>query len=524
MNQIDTNDLTQKALKQIRQLCDGNGVSADSVQIAQQNPEVISMEALTHLELDTKTKEEEHVGKIEQGTFVQNPEAMASTITEAQQKIIKNNNSRELISKKILNRPDKGFALHGEEIELTELQKDFSTHVPCRSCAGQGGKVCSQCNGQRQEVCTQCHGRTMIPCRHCHGQGFSKNPDGSQKQCNFCFGHRQVSCPLCQKTGRMKCRACKATGQIKCDPCKGGGIFTHIMSVLPVVKTLFEMDRAELPDSVVGAFERNGPRLAARGHMDLDANMVTRKDDGIAIKYQTSFPYADMVLKINGKPVKASAFGSKGKIIKVKPFLESLIKPGLDNLKKAAKNDGHVSGNIKKATHYRIISRAISLTATTQKKKALLELKKRYPIGIRTQALQALIQLSDKAIGNVTRKPRYIGLAGGLILSGAAYAGLFLSGIYAQITAGLTQPIEIAIALGLIIAGGFISLFTIKFAAQRSMANAIGHLLPSGGRTKTAAKTRTSGLYAFLGSALIFILVIEISRQMEHSIPGWYFF
>ncbi|NQZ14137.1 MAG: hypothetical protein HRT94_04835 [Alphaproteobacteria bacterium] len=524
MNQIDTNDLTQKALKQIRQLCNGNGIQSDAVQIASQDPEVITMEGLTHLEIDTKTHEEERVGKFEKGKFIQSPEAVEKTIVNAQNKIMKNDNSREFISKRILDRPDKGFALHGAEIELEELQEDYSTHVPCRTCGGQGAKTCGQCNGQRQEVCTQCHGRTMIPCRQCHGQGFSKNPDGSQKQCNYCFGQRQVSCPLCQKTGRIKCRACRATGHIKCDPCKGSGIFTHIVSVLPVVKTLFEMDRAELPDAVVGAFERNGPKLAARGHMEIEANLVSRKDGGSAIKYETSFPYADMVLRINGKPVKISAFGNKGKIIKVKPFLESLIKPGLDNLKRAAKNDGLVSGNIKKATHYRIISRAIALTATTQKKKALLELKKRYPIGIRTEALQALIILSDKAIGNVTRKPRYIGLAAGLILSGAIYAGLFLGGIYAQIAKGLTQPIEIATALGLVCLGGFMSLFAIKCAAKKSMSNAIGHLLLSGGRTKTSTKTRTSGVYAFLGSAIILVLVIEIARQSGQPIPSWYNF
>ena len=69
MNQIDTNDLTQKALKQIRQLCNGNGIQSDAVQIASQDPEVITMEGLTHLEIDTKTHEEAHVGKFEKGKF-----------------------------------------------------------------------------------------------------------------------------------------------------------------------------------------------------------------------------------------------------------------------------------------------------------------------------------------------------------------------------------------------------------------------------------------------------------------------
>jgi len=289
-----------------------------------------------------------------------------------------------------------------------------------------------------------------------------------------------------------------------------------------VIKTLFEMDRAELPDAIVGAFERNGPRLAAKGHMNIDASPVTRKDDGMAIKYATSFPYADLVFRINGKGIKASAFGLKGKIIKIKPFLEGLIKPGLENLKKAAKGEGAVSAHIKKAAHYRIISRAISLTATTQKKKAIFELKKHYPIGIRTQALQALIQLSDKAIANITRKTRYIGLTIGLGLSALLYTGLFIGGVYAPIGAHLTQSLELALSIGLIVAGGFLSLLAINMAAKRSIKNTLGHLLPADHKTKTTVKYKSSGLYAFLGSALIFILIIAITRQSGLPVPGWY--
>jgi hypothetical protein len=524
VTEIDPKELAQKALKQIRHLCDGNGTSADSVQIMEAKGEIISMEALTHLELDIDTSTEERAGKYQQGTFLPTVEAMQAAILKAQQGIIKNDQSRQFVADKMLKRPDQGFASHGEEIPLNELKQDFSCHTPCGKCQGEGQSTCQQCGGHRKETCTQCHGRTLIPCRNCGGNGMMQGQDGKQHQCKFCFGKRQVSCPLCQKTGRMNCRKCRASGHIKCDPCKGGGVFTQIVSVLPIVKTLFEMDRAELPHPAVYAIENMGTKLAAKGHMTIQAEQAARKDGGLAIKYNSTFPYGNITFSVNGKPVKANIFGNKAKLLKLKPFLEDLIAPAIVNLNKAANNDGVVANQIKKASGHRLVGKAILYAATMPKKKALMALKKQYPMGISNQALQNLIKTADRAIGNVTRKPRYVGLGIGLISATALYAGLFLTKGYQTIVTALGNPsLEIALAAVLMAFGGGLAHFTIKLMAKRSMTHAIGNLLPKNGKVNIPAKTRTSGIYAYIGAAALFLMIIEVARQTGAITPSWYF-
>ena len=523
MSIADPKDLAQNALKQIRRLSDGNGSSADSVQIMEAKGEIISMEALTHIDIDIETNEEERVGKLQQGTFLPTEDAMNAAIESAQKSILKGNDSRKMITEQILGRPDKGFSLHGKNIPLEELKQDFSTHAPCNRCQGQGSTSCGQCQGQRQEVCTQCRGRTMIPCRQCHGNGMIQGPDGKQQQCKFCFGQRQVSCPLCQKTGRMTCRQCRGNGNIKCDPCKGGGLFTKIVSVLPVIKTLFEMNRADLPDGAIGLIERSGSRLVERDHIDIQAEPVTRKDGGLAIQYQAQFPYGKITFSINGKPVSADLFGNKAKLLKLKPFLEDLIKPGIESLKKAANNDGVVANQIKKASGHKLIGQAILLTATMPKKQAVMALKKKYPLGISNKALQSLIKTADQAIGNVTRRPRYIGLAIGLCASGVAYTGLLLTKTYANLAISLNNPaLEMALAAVLIAAGGGLTHYTIKLTAKKSMTHAIGHLMKNR-QSNIPTKTRTSGLYAYIGAALLFLIMVEATRHIGTATPAWYF-
>ncbi|MEM9470061.1 MAG: hypothetical protein AAF988_07840 [Pseudomonadota bacterium] len=521
-SQETTQTPAQRALRQIKKLCAGNGIDPNSIELIQDKMEVIEMEGLTHLEIDLATSQEERVGRLEQGSFHSTMEAMNAAITETQNKLTKNQESRKFIADQVLNRPDKGFALHGETLELKELIQDFSTHAPCNSCGGAGKKTCKSCGGQRQVSCTQCHGRTMIQCRHCLGQGMTQGPNGQQQQCNFCFGQRQVSCPLCQKTGRMQCRSCSGQGQIKCDPCKGGGIFTIIVSIMPIVKTLFEMDRAELPHAIVGAFERNGARLASHDHFRFTAEQVTRKDEGLALQYQSRFAYSNAIARIGSQPVKFEVFGEKAKIIKTKPFLEELIKPGLSVLKKAA-NNVSAGPNIKRASQYDLISKAVRLTVEApRKKQALINLRKLYPIGIRPQVLQGLIQMSEKALGNITQKPRVIGLGAGLLLATAIYLVFYMGGFYAGLKDSLSSALDMALSVILIIAGGGIAHFMIKFMAGMAMRKALGDLLPNTKKKKSAARSYSMKIYAYAGAAVLFLASIEIARQTGHIIPDWY--
>jgi len=515
------------ALEKIQKLCAGNGAKADEVTITSMEGEIVEMQGLTHIEVTHDTQMEEKAGKLEVGTLLPSPEAFEPALTEVLAGLTKNGESRKFISGKLLNRPDKGFGSHGEEIALEEMTQEFSAHAPCRTCGGEGKSVCKTCGGRRQQVCTQCHGKTAIPCRNCAGAGQIAGPDGAQKQCTYCFGKRHVGCPLCQERGKMACRQCRGAGAMKCNPCKGLGSFTQIARSIPVAQTLFEMDRAAIPHAAVYAIENSSKQVAAGGHIDFTAKSVLRKDGGMAIQYDALFPYGDVEFDIKGAKYKAHLFGKKPKIMKLKPFLEELIAPGMAALKRAASGQGDAAGLIKKAVRYRLLSRGVILAATQPKKKAALELKKRYPLGIENQSIMKIIGTADKAISHITRIPRYIGLGIGLSVTGVFMAGIYLTDVYKGIVNVLGGGItEVLFAIALIGAFGFMTQYIIKIAGQMAMKKALGDLIAqinqSGGKIKPQVRTRTSGFYGYIGAAVILLIVLFITPLTGHITPSWY--
>lgn len=524
MCSADPKELAQKSLMIIRKLCDGNGATADSVQIKEARGEVLEMQGITHIELTHKTEQERKAGKHVQGALIPNPQMLKAEIDKNIKKMGKNDDSRKVIIGKLLNRADKGFSSHGEEIDLPEFGMEYTTHDPCGSCQGKGGNTCKRCNGRQQETCTQCHAKTMIPCRKCSGNGFTMGQDNKQQQCNFCFGHRQVACPLCQKRGTIKCRICNATGQTKCDTCRGSGTFSVFTKLTIAIKTLFEMDRTSVPAPVVYAIENNGDKLVAQKHIDLlSAESVKREDGGMAIHYKAKFPYGDLVFNVNGKPITAHLFGNRGKMLKLKPFLEDMIEPGLVHLMRAARGDGTVSNQIKKASQYKLIANALLFVSSLPKKKAFIALKKKYPMGISNEALMQIIKHSDQALGNVTRKPRYIGLGAGLGLTTIIMGFLYLTKTYAALVIKIPNfAFEVILAAGLIGLCGYATTIIIKKFADKARGQAIGHLMASNTKMIAPTKTRTSGLYAYIGAVIILIILSEITRHIGLATPSWY--
>lgn len=524
MCSADPKELAKKSLIIMRKLCDGNGATADSVQIKEARGEILEMVGITHLELNHSTEQARKAGKHIQGTLLPNAQMLKGEIDKSITKMGKNDDARKVITGKLLSRPDKGFSSHGEEIDLTEFGMEYTTHDPCGSCQGQGATTCKRCQGRCQETCTQCHAKTMIPCRKCSGNGFTMGQDNKQQKCNFCFGHRQVACPLCQKRGTIKCRICNGAGQTKCDSCNGSGAFSVFTLLKVKIKTLFEMDRTSVPAPVVYAIENNGDKLVSQKHIDLiSAESVKREDGGMAIHYKAKFPYGDLVFNVNGKPITAHLFGNRGKMLKLKPFLEDMIEPGIGHLERAARGDGTVANQIKKASQYKLIASALLFVSSMPMKKAFIALKKKYPMGISNDALMQIIKQSDQALGNVTRKPRYIGLSVGLGLTALIMSALYLTKTYASLVIKLPNLMfEVVLAAGLIGLTGYGSKLIIKKFADKARTQAIGHLMASNTKMVAPAKTRTSGLYAYIGAAVILLIVSEITRHVGLAAPAWY--
>ncbi len=284
------------------------------------------------------------------------------------------------------------------------------------------------------------------------------------------------------------------------------------------------MDRTSVPAPVVYAIENSGDKLVAQKHIDLiSAESVRREDGGMAIHYKARFPYGDLVFSVNGKPITAHLFGNRGKMLKLKPFLEDMIEPGLEHLGRAAQGEGRVANLIKKASQYKLIASALLFVSSMPKKKAFMALKRKYPMGISNDAVMQIIKQSDQALGNVTRKPRYIGLGAGLIVTALLIGGLLLTKTYAAIIIKMPHLIfEIILSTGLVGLCGYLTTIIIKKFADKARSQAIGHLMAASTKMVAPARTRTSGLYAYIGAAIILLIISEITRHVGLATPAWY--
>lgn len=516
--------LPQRALKQVRALCQGNGVAPDSVQIKKAGGELVRCEAITHIELHPEVKEEKKKGQHQVGQLVEDPAQLGKTIDSYITSAIKNEETRKYLTQILLNRPDKGFSLHAEYFDVDPLNRDYCFHEPCGTCHGQGSINCTRCNGQRRETCPQCRGTTMTPCTYCHSRGFIQTPDGKQTQCNRCFGKRQVACRLCQKTGFIPCRQCKGSGTTQCNTCKGAAFFTHITHVILKMKTLFEIDRSALPRPVLKIIEDGGgPHLIEKQHIKLlNAEQVKREDGGLAIQYDIEFPYGDLELTINGKPLKTHLFGYKGKMLQLPNFLDNIIGQNFNLLESAAAGEGAVAGKVRKASKTRLIADALLLSVSMPPKKAMLGLKKKYPMGASNGLIKNAIIFSNKALANVTRKTRFGGFGLGMAVAAAIDSAYLLSHVRAMIEGKIHSPAILLVDIILVALGGFIANKSVTYMAKRPLKSALGNLMPTKQRGKFKPQAHRHFWLGYVLSALVMLLVIFVGTFTGAAIPSWF--
>lgn len=489
------------------------------MQIKSATGKIVECLAINHIEIHTETEEELKKGHQVIGDVVENPEQIQKAIKGIAEGAIGNDETRKHLINLLLEREDKGFAHHAEYFNVDPLNRSFSYLVPCGGCQGQGQTTCNRCSGNGQETCTTCHGRTMMPCTYCHSTGYTPGQDGRQIQCNRCFGQRQLPCSYCRRTGITTCQQCRGTGTAKCSACKGGAVNTQVVHFRMKMKTLFEIDRAELPDPVIKVIETQGPKMAEKGHIKLHAEALRKDDGNLAIQYTAVFPYGDIEFSINGKPLKAHLFGYKGKLLKVPNFLDQLVAANMQNLADAANNPSKATSKIKKARQSRLISNGLVCALSYPSKKAVLGLKKKFPFGASNELLKDTIILSNKALGNVTQKTFMGGLILGAVVTAALNAAYFMTPMR-DLVSSIFGPNAIFMFIDLLLVpiGGFIGASAARHMAKRPLKKALGSLMPA--KFKGGKLNKTWSHY--VTSFVVFLIVIFIAKIMGHNIPLWF--
>lgn len=511
----------QRALKKIRTVCRGNGAAADSIQIKHIHGELIEFEAFSHIELHPEIRNEKISGKVQTGELLQSSQEADARMGKMLKNALGNTDARRDLANLLLSRPDKGFSIHGDKFSVPALNQEFSIHHACGKCAGQGQEECQRCKGVRREICTKCHGKTMVPCQYCSASGNVIGPDGKQMQCNRCFGHRQVVCTTCQKAGTVACKQCNATGSTRCSTCNGAAFYTEIIKSFVHMKPAFEIDRTTIPNKSVKLIEDNGGALVEKGHIHIEAEQIQRDDGGLALRYQGNFPFGDLDIAINGKVAKCQVMGYHGKFVKLPNILDGLTATPRKLLENAAKGKGSILAQIKKASNTRLLGEALEFALLLPRKKAMSALRKKYPIGLSTQAVQHLIQVAYLSLHNATKHARHIGFAISGVMIALFNILYFIGPLRVLLLLQFkSEPIVSVIDLALIPIGAFLCRLMAQQFSKEPLRKALGKYYPRG-KKKRIKMSIDGNVQSYLISIVIFIFCVYGAKLLGQA-PAWF--
>ncbi len=517
--------LADVALRVMRHVCKGNGIKAERVTLKSFTGHMIKMAGTTYLEVRPVLREKTLPGKQVVGQLTAHRQGALGAIDQVIIAALKNGSTRRQFLELLLKRPDKGFAIaESTTLSADFLAQDFSWHETCRSCGGQGKTGCPKCNATGREVCSQCLGKTMIPCPLCRGAGLVTGQNGKSQPCSRCHGQRQIACPLCQRTGKVTCRQCRGSSFAQCTTCSGSGHFTQVIHMIPQIVTHYDYARADGPTDVLPLLDASANDLMQKGHIKISANPAQGDPNILAVEYDITFPHGGIVFMVGKQEIKGRLFGFKSRLLNLPPFLEKIIAPGIKDIESAASGQGSVAGKIKRASRYRILGYALLSAGQNTIKATTDMLMQKFPLGITKKTAEHIAKLSDSAVANITRKPRYIGLVIGLVMVSALYAFYYLGGGRNIISSYIPTPtLDIAMDIFIILLGGTLTTVCIQLSAANAMRTALGHLVSPATRRTLIPKTRGSGWWGYLGGVIIYSIMIELTLHVTNAMtPGWY--
>lgn len=521
--------LPQQALKTLRSLIKGNGIKTQALTLKQCEGEVLNFDARTLIKISSKTTSSTLPGKISGGTVCQSSGELNTAVEKALKDVASSDTSSDKVAKTILERPDKGFGLFKEQIKLPSFDQEFFVHENCPKCQGKKQTACVNCRGQKQIKCIHCRGLRHMPCKHCRSTGFIQTPNGKREKCRYCRGRGKTTCTYCHGKGMMLCPKCQGKGFAQCPTCNGTGGQTQKTQLEVYADLSFQYDQQELPQDLCRILDKNASSFVKQDNIKLQLQDLPAEEkakipeDLVVINYRAALPYAKVRFTLKDETFDGILCGYQGKLLNLPPFLEQIAEKGFHDISFAAANRGDVAKQIKLAARFRLLRDILVQTALHKPQKAIGKLKKRYPYGITEQTLKLASLNADKAYKNITRKPRYIGMGIGLVLT-ALFYGLYYLGPLRGIASPFLQTAlnQMIVDLLIIFIGGALTTSSIQITASRALQNAVGQFLPPQYRNKLKPRAGKSAIWGYIGGLCLYFLMIEITAHTENPTPVWY--
>ncbi len=527
------------ALKQIKSLVKGNQCAPESVTLKEFEGEVLHFQAETMLNIMTKLSNRRVAGRVQGMIKVDNEIAAKEAMTKAYLTLHKDKDMEKQIRDTFLNRPDRGFAVDGVVVPLPFWKKEFAVQEPCLTCKTTGNVTCLPCGGKGVSPCPRCHGTAMTHCSHCNGAQMVTGQNGQRIQCPICHGRGKTGCNLCAQSGRAQCKTCRSRGTTTCPNCQGNAWSSLIHTVEIQARTAFDYPRDKLPDKVVAMIEKYGDKIKEYAEIKIAQDHVSvvnhddeekakeqeladkRQDLRIPILYEVILPYGHLEYIINDKSYYTFLFGNQAALEHVSPFIDDLIKNGVRKLHDAAELRGDVHENLKMAGEYRTVKEGIVFTATSSVKKAKAKLKQANMLGLSDNKISEIITLSDRALKNITKKPRMVGLGISALVNLIIFGIYFLTPLRDSLIGHVPNTALHAFVDGIVLlATMYIGVMAIQMTAESAIKKTMAMLLPGGIKT-APPKLGQVAYWNIVLSLTIFIGVVAISPQTGTA-PSWY--
>lgn len=530
-----------QALTVVRGLVSGNQYDPEAVKLLGFEGEVLQFQAETTLRIATKLSKKTQSGRTKGPVQVANQAAADEGVRKEYLKLSEDRDMTRKIREVVLNRNDKGFAQDGLVVSLPFWRKDFVYYEPCKSCNAKGTILCQRCAGKGMEVCTLCHGSGMAICPQCRGGQQIVGPQGTKIPCPTCHGRGRASCRQCNQTGRVQCRVCRTKGVTTCTTCQGHAWTSQIQIVEIEARASFDYPRDALPEKVAAMVEARRDKISedAEIHVSQFApedpeeektqEKVQQTGGGqaivysIPIRYEVILPYAHIEYEIAGKSYYTFLFGTKGRLSHVSPFLDDLIKNGARKLSDAAERRGDVAANLQAAAEYRTVKEAIVSAALYPLGKAARKVKALNALGLSNEKIKELVVTADRALKNITDKPRQMGMALSVAGMTALFAAYFLSPLRGMLV-GMIANGAFHVAADFLVLGAavYLSAVVMQMSAGGAMRKALHGIVPPERMRRMTPKLGNKGLWTGLIVVAAFFVMMEIARQTGANAPEWY--
>jgi hypothetical protein len=429
MAENTSHPLTDKALKKLRALVEGNGLHPNKVELLGTEEKTLTVQAEMHLSFEIATQRQRYPGQPPatptqyEVKVVNAADEIPKQIEEFKTGLAKEARWLEGVIEQLKSTPGQGFGLMRADITVENLARIFRVQEKCSSCSGSGSTGCEACRATGMIFCQQCQGSGLERCQYCMGRGTDANDPS--RYCQMCNGSTQVQCRICYGRREITCTACNGQRKIMCRACGGDGNFTLEERALPTVRGDFKlMEGADLPSGLRRVFDRGGLKMLARGQAQIVMEPVREGENNTkVIPYSATFPFADARLRINGKPMRATIIGEKASIRDIPAFLDPVFDRELEAVGK--KIGG--SNALERALKLRAMRDMFGLMQ--QGGELEVPFRRLYPVGLSPEMIQRMQGVLNKATQEKTFLVRAAVSGFLLTLLGGIFYGIFASGV-----------------------------------------------------------------------------------------------